>query len=121
LAILDQTGLDDLDGILGLAPDIPSNGPSFIQNLKSFGFIEKKVVSFFIGHLNQKSKVMFGGIDYSLINSGQIEWFPLIGKSWWQIALSDTQYGTTSVFSGATRTCIMDTGTSLIAMPHYEF
>jgi hypothetical protein len=32
--ILDQTGLEDLDGILGLSPDISSNGPSFIGNLK---------------------------------------------------------------------------------------
>jgi hypothetical protein len=53
--ILDQKGLEDLDGILGLSPDISSNGPSFIANLKKLGLIDSKVVSFFIGHLSQQS------------------------------------------------------------------
>jgi len=48
---LQQTGLEGLDGILGLSPDIVSNGPSFIKNLKYQGIIEKKIASFFIGHL----------------------------------------------------------------------
>jgi hypothetical protein len=32
--ILDQEGLDGIDGILGLSPDMQGNGPSFIGQLK---------------------------------------------------------------------------------------
>lgn len=85
------------------------------------------MASFFIGHINQQSKVQFGGFDTSYLANQDasegygIEWFPLIGTTWWQIKLQDTQYGESSVSSGQTATCIMDTGTSLIAVPDYEF
>ena len=35
--------------------------------------------------------------------------------------MEDLKYGSHDVFSGKTRTCIMDTGTSLIAVPNEEF
>jgi len=49
--VVEQEGLDDLDGILGLSPDYSSNGPSYISKLKESGLIDQKIASFFIGHL----------------------------------------------------------------------
>jgi hypothetical protein len=68
MGIQDQVGLDDLDGILGLSPDFPQNGPSFIARMKESGMISQKVASFFIGHLNQQSRVQFGGFDTTYLN-----------------------------------------------------
>jgi hypothetical protein len=44
-------GLEGLDGILGLSPDYPENGPSFMSSLKEAGLIDNKIVSFFLGNL----------------------------------------------------------------------
>jgi hypothetical protein len=40
MGITNQMGLDNLDGILGLSPDYPQNGPSFVAKLKQIGAIE---------------------------------------------------------------------------------
>jgi hypothetical protein len=63
---------------LGLSPDFSTNGPSFIKNLKEKGLIDKKIASFFIGHLDQQSSVQFGGFDTSLLKDpshNSIHWF----------------------------------------------
>ena len=65
--ITEQVGLDGLDGILGLSPDYTANGPSFISKMKDHGMIDQKIASFFIGHLNQQSKVQFGGYDQNYL------------------------------------------------------
>ena len=44
-----------------------------------------------------------------------------MGKSWWTMTIADIQNGKESVFSGDVKSCIMDTGTSLIAVPAKEF
>lgn len=71
---------------------------------------------------------MFGDYDNNYIKTSNplnpdddILWYPLVGKTWWQISIADINYGKTSIFTGKTKTCIMDTGTSLIAMPNDEF
>jgi hypothetical protein len=38
-----------LDGMIGLAPDDPSNGPSYIASLKDAGMIDKKQFGLMIG------------------------------------------------------------------------
>ena len=50
LGITKQEGFDDADGILGLSPDIPQNGPSFVQKLREANLIDFKIVSFFVGY-----------------------------------------------------------------------
>lgn len=89
LGILMQDGLDDLDGILGLSPDVSQNGPSFIKSLKGASIINQKIASFFIGNLNQQSTVLFGGYDTSFLKS-EIVWLPLVGNTWWQVKMINT-------------------------------
>jgi hypothetical protein len=45
----------------------------------------------------------------------------LTGLNWWQINIEGMKYGSDEIFSGKTHSCIMDTGTSLIAVPNQEF
>ena len=71
--------------------------------------------------------MQFGGFDKSFMKDDDpnreygIHWFPLVGQTWWQMTIIDTQYDSKTIFSGLTKTCIMDTGTSLIAVPSKEF
>lgn len=39
----------EMDGVIGLAPDDPENGPSFIATLADQGVIDKKMFGFIIG------------------------------------------------------------------------
>ncbi len=40
---------------------------------------------------------------------------------WWQIEIKDALFGSRSFFTKETTTAIIDTGTSLIAVPNKEF
>ena len=64
--------------------------------------------------------MLFGGYDSSFLKS-EIVWLPLVGNTWWQVKMLNTQYGPNSVAGPNTTTCIMDTGTSLITVPNFEF
>ena len=75
MAITSQRGLDDADGILGLSPNIPENGPSFVQALGDQDIKEKKLISFVLGTDSSTSKMTFGGYDDLVKNSGSdIQW-----------------------------------------------
>ena len=54
-----------MDGVIGLAPDDISNGPSFISTLKDQGVIDKKMFRLMITQLNQNqdSTITIGGYD----------------------------------------------------------
>lgn len=54
-----------MDGVIGLAPDDISNGPSFISTLKDQGVIDKKMFGLMITQLNQNqdSTITIGGYD----------------------------------------------------------
>lgn len=56
-----------MDGVIGLAPDDPSNGPSFIATLADQGKIDKKMVGLMLTTVNQgqESSVVLGGYDNS--------------------------------------------------------
>lgn len=41
-----------MDGVIGLAPDDPSNGPSFIATLADQGKIDKKMVGLLLTTVN---------------------------------------------------------------------
>lgn len=47
--ITSESGLDNLDGILGLSPDVTSNGPSFMGTLMNQNKIDDPVASFHLG------------------------------------------------------------------------
>jgi hypothetical protein len=77
-----------MDGILGLAPNIADNGPSYVQSLKEQGFIDKMEISFFLSQKSQ-STFTFGPFDEELLmnKTEGIHWLELTGKSWWQVEI----------------------------------
>lgn len=89
LAISYETGLNNMDGILGLSPDNGSNGPSYVSYLRNAGLIDQRMLGFFIGDKAYQSTVMFGGYDSSYVKSGDdklgygIHWYDLTGTNWW--------------------------------------
>ena len=69
----------------------------------------------------------FGGYDSSYIKDGDtnsgygIHWYSLTGKNWWEIQIQDVLYEGNTAFSGSAKNCIIDSGTSLIAIPTTEW
>ncbi len=113
--IFNQDGLNTDNGILGLCPQF-TNDSSYVYALYNSGVITEKVIGYLILGENQQSEVMFGGYDMTLASSS-LSWVPLIGTDWWQIALSSATYnGVSFIVSG--KSAIIDSGTSLIAMPY---
>lgn len=66
-----------IDGVVGLGPDDPSNGPSYISELYNQGVIGKKMFGIQVG-FNEKSEMMFGGWDATWMktNGENIYFFP---------------------------------------------
>lgn len=70
---------------------------------------------------------MFGGYDSAYVKTGDsskgygLHWYKLKDTFWWQIEIEDALFGTTSFYQKDTDQAIIDTGTSLIAVPDDEF
>jgi hypothetical protein len=54
-------------GILGLAPDNPSNGPSFITSMKNKGVISRRMLGMQINNSSLNSFVTYGGVTPSVM------------------------------------------------------
>ncbi len=54
-------------GIIGLAPDDPANGPSFIAKLKNEGKITEKKIGMQINRAPAKSYVTIGGVSEAMM------------------------------------------------------
>lgn len=67
----------DMDGMAGLAPDDPANGPSFVAALYNAKLIEKKMFGFIFGKGDKRNQITFGGYDKSLMKDAdtKIHWF----------------------------------------------
>lgn len=61
LSVAEADKLAALDGFVGLAPDDPSNGESFVGYLKNAGLIDKKMVAINLKKRPEKSTAQFGG------------------------------------------------------------
>jgi hypothetical protein len=55
LGITQQTGIEEFNGILGLAPDYSTNGPSYISYLYNQGVIVNKILAIYIGDLTNSA------------------------------------------------------------------
>jgi hypothetical protein len=66
-----------MDGMIGLAPDDPANGPSFVAALYDSKIIDKKLFGFIFGRGTALSQVTFGGYDETLMYDKytQIHWY----------------------------------------------
>lgn len=107
------------DGIMGLGYDtISVNGivPPFYNMLEQ-GLLDEPVFAFYLGDTNQgqESEATFGGIDKSHY-TGKLTKIPLRRKAYWEVDLDAITFGEETAEMDNTGV-ILDTGTSLIALP----
>lgn len=107
------------DGIMGLGYDtISVNGivPPF-YNMIEQGLLDEPVFAFYLGDTNeqQESEAIFGGINKDHY-TGELVKIPLRRKAYWEVDLDAITFGDESAEMDNTGV-ILDTGTSLIALP----
>jgi len=107
------------DGILGLGFDTISVNrmvPPF-YNMIDQGLIDEPVFAFYLGDTSDgdTSEAIFGGIDESHY-TGKLTTIPLRRKAYWEVDLDAITFGDSSASLDSTGV-ILDTGTSLIALP----
>ena len=91
-------GFEGLDGILGMGPPNPDNGPSYVQALFTQGQIAEEVATFQINLTGTASSVTLGGIPDGVIN-GEMTQLDLVKSqdSWRTVELSGMFYGDSSI------------------------
>ncbi|NXI65652.1 PEPA protein, partial [Anseranas semipalmata] len=107
------------DGILGLAfPSIASSGATPVfDNMMSQDLVAMDLFSVYLSSDDESgSFVLFGGIDSSYTTNG-ISWIPLSAETYWQITMDSVSINGDSVACTSTCQAIVDTGTSLLAVP----
>jgi saccharopepsin len=105
------------DGIMGLGYDSISVNkivPPF-YNMLDQGLLDKPVFAFYLGDTNEESEATFGGVDESKY-SGKLTHIPLRRKAYWEVDLDAITFGDETAEMDNTGV-ILDTGTSLIALP----
>jgi len=107
------------DGIMGLGYDTISVNkivPPF-YNMLDQGLLDEPVFAFYLGDTNngEESVATFGGIDKSHYK-GELVKIPLRRKAYWEVDLDAITFGDSTAEMDNTGV-ILDTGTSLIALP----
>lgn len=111
------------DGILGLGfPNLSQiSGNPLTLGLYTQGTLKRAIMGIWLG--DGRGEIAFGGVN-SRLYSGNIAWFKVTRPSYWQIPITKYQIGTFSNTLGSgnisTRSgnrAILDTGTSLMALP----
>lgn len=109
------------DGIMGLGYDTISVNkmvPPFYQMINQ-GLIDEPIVSFYLSDTanedGDESEMMFGGIDDAHY-TGSMTKIPLRRKAYWEVDLDAITFGDAVAELDDTG-AILDTGTSLIALP----
>jgi saccharopepsin len=109
------------DGILGLGYDtIAVNRivPPFYSMIEQ-GLLDEPVFAFYLGDTagtdEGSSEAVFGGIDKSHYTGKMIE-IPLRRKAYWEVDFNSISFGSQTAELAETGV-ILDTGTSLIALP----
>jgi saccharopepsin len=106
------------DGILGLGYDTISVNrivPPFYKMLEQ-KLIDEPVFAFYLSDSEgAESEVVFGGVDHEKYK-GKITTIPLRRKAYWEVDFDAISYGDDTADLESTGV-ILDTGTSLIALP----
>lgn len=105
------------DGILGLGYDTISVNriPPPFYNMIDQGKLDEPVFAFYLGSTEQESEAVFGGIDEKHY-TGKMVKLPLRRKAYWEVDFDAITFGEQSAQLDKTG-AIVDTGTSLIALP----
>jgi len=105
------------DGILGLGWDsISVDGvkPLFNEMIDQ-GLVKEPIFSFYLSNDDDTpGELILGGVDESKY-TGKMFYVPVTHETWWQIDMNSVKRDGSSVSS--TKTAIIDTGTSLMAVP----
>jgi hypothetical protein len=94
LGVTNSQNISAIDGIIGLAPDDPSNGPSFVAQLKTDGYIDKKMFGIGLKTSSSNANITFGSVDSSYSN---IIWYNQKYNSNWTVELWSVTIGTTTL------------------------
>uniref|UniRef100_A0A8C3PJX3 pepsin A n=1 Tax=Calidris pygmaea TaxID=425635 RepID=A0A8C3PJX3_9CHAR len=107
------------DGILGLAfPSIASSGATPVfDNMMMQNLVAENLFSVYLSKEGQSgSFILFGAIDPFYTTNG-IAWIPLSAETYWQITMSSVSIGGEAIACAFGCQAIVDTGTSLLAVP----
>lgn len=105
------------DGILGLGYDTISVNkivPPF-YNLINQGLIDEPIFGFYLGDAEEGSEMILGGVSPEHYKGKMVK-LPLRRKAYWEVAFDAISYGDETADLDNTGV-ILDTGTSLIALP----
>ncbi|NWI92244.1 PEPA protein, partial [Pitta sordida] len=108
------------DGILGLAfPSIASSGATPVfDNMMMEKLVDRDLFSVYLSRNSQGgSFVLFGAIDPYYTTTG-ISWIPLSAETYWQISMDSVSVKGARVACSSGCQAIVDTGTSLLAVPN---
>ncbi|KAF4797536.1 Pepsin A [Turdus rufiventris] len=111
------------DGILGLAfPSIASSGATPVfDNMMVENLVDRHLFSVYLSRDSEAgSFVLFGAIDPYYTTKG-ISWIPLSAETYWQIAMESVSFNGAPVACSLGCQAIVDTGTTLLAVPIRAF
>ncbi|NXR53192.1 PEPA protein, partial [Hippolais icterina] len=111
------------DGILGLAfPSIASSGATPVfDNMMMENLVDRHLFSVYLSRDSQDgSFVLFGAIDPYYTTRG-ISWIPLSAETYWQITMESVSINGAPVACSSGCQAIVDTGTTLLAVPIRAF
>ncbi|XP_059704548.1 pepsin A-5 [Haemorhous mexicanus] len=111
------------DGILGLAfPSIASSGATPVfDNMMMENLVDRHLFSVYLSRDDKGgSFVLFGAIDPYYTTKG-ISWIPLSAETYWQITMESVSISGTPVACSLGCQAIVDTGTTLLAVPIRAF
>ncbi|XP_053801189.1 pepsin A-like [Vidua macroura] len=110
------------DGILGLAfPSIASSGATPVfDNMIMENLVDRNLFSVYLSRDQGGSFVLFGAIDPYYTTEG-ISWIPLSAETYWQITMERVSISGTPVACSSGCQAIVDTGTTLLAVPIRAF
>ncbi|NXO25628.1 PEPA protein, partial [Cisticola juncidis] len=111
------------DGILGLAfPSIASSGATPVfDNMMIENLVDRHLFSVYLSRDSQEgSFVLFGAIDPYYTTRG-ISWIPLSAETYWQITMESVSISGAPVACSSGCQAIVDTGTTLLAVPTRAF
>ncbi|NXR89311.1 PEPA protein, partial [Hypocryptadius cinnamomeus] len=111
------------DGILGLAfPSIASSGATPVfDNMMMENLVDRRLFSVYLSRDSEGgSFVLFGAIDPYYTTKG-ISWIPLSAETYWQITMEGVSISGTPVACSSGCQAIVDTGTTLLAVPIRAF
>lgn len=111
------------EGILGLSPSSFASSVSFLDNIKSHKLLTHNIFSIFLSEHLDMSKIMFGAVDKSKMNSNFV-FVDVVSEHYWEINVNAIYIGNKrlnvcDVLRYETGRCgvAIDSGTSLYAGP----